>query len=394
MAQFRARIETSGTIPGRHTFYPAEETVRLPLSFGVDPSGGAGLVAQMPTLADSDIVAVELQIDDGAGGPIRLTTGGRTLANTTQTPDRWFFDNTATNAYLDNTEGCWRNELTFAPPGVTVPIPAIVISGPALAATPIPDPCDAVITYRARHSTPGEIAARAVFSEMQFVAFVDDNAGEDPNDLSTFLRRIEGSMSASGAVFTTPSGQRLNSCGWAAVDPRYAIWLRPGDLGNGADQIPVSFAANAASLYANHPGVFYTAVPTRNQRAWEVTRVEQAPITDPGGAAPVVTVDSAPIASRWLFVVDGTPIPVVLAHPTGSDFRRPRTIWNNVIVPLIQNSAINRGPIFFRDFIDGGGNRQLIPIGVLQHLRRLEYAGFLEPLGPTDESITTLFFQS
>lgn len=395
MAQYRARVEVTGTQPGRHTFYPAEETIRLGLTFGVDPAGGAGLVAQMPTLTDTDIVAVELMIDDGAGGAIRLVSGGRTAGNANQTPDRWFFAEALGNDYYDNAEACWRNEIAFAPPGQILPIPGVVIGGAALAAVVAPpDPTDAVISYRPRFSTPGaSLSPTAVFSEMQLAMFVDDAAGENPADLSTFLRRVEGVMSGAGGVHTTPSGERLNRCSFAAVDPRFGVWIRAGDIGNGTDQIPATVASNTAAAYSNHPAVFFTAPTARNQRAFEVVNVNTNAITTFAGSVPVITVDSAPIASRWIFVIDGCPIEVVLAHPTGSDYRRPREIWNSVVVPLITTPAVGQGPIFYADEVSGG-NRTLHALGVLQDLRRLEYAAFVEPLGPTDADITTVYYQS
>lgn len=367
----------------------------MSLTFAADPAGGGGLVAQMPTLSDVDITAVELMIDDGAGGPIRLVSGGRTTLNTNQTPDRWFEDLAAGNDYDDNGEACWRDELVFAPPGQVLPIPAVVLSGAALVTvgTP-PDPTDAVIRYRPRYSTPGIRSPLAVFSAMQFSAFVDDAIGEDPADLATFLRRIESELAGEGGVYVTTSGVRLNRCSLAAVDPRYGVWVRAGDIGNGADQIPASVAANTAEAYQNHPGVFFTAPTARNQRAFEVTNTNANAITTFAGAVPVITVDSAPIASRWILVIDGTPIPVVLAHPTGSDLRRPREIWNTVLAAAIDSPAVGQGPMFYWDEIDGGNNRILNPIGVLQDLRRLEYAAFVEPLGPTDTGITTVYYQS
>src|SRR5690606_32135365 len=89
---------------------------------------------------------------------------------------------------------------------------------------------------------------------------------------------------------------------------------------------------------------------------------------------PIILEISARIdASRWLFVIDGTPVTGVIHHPSGSDYRRPRAIWNNVIVPGIRNSQVGGGLALYNDAGLTDTRAQS------NDLARLSFAHFLEP---------------
>lgn len=134
----------------------------------------------------------------------------------------------------------------------------------------------------------------------------------------------------------------LDFCSAAGIAPDGTIWIDPADIGNGADQIPASVGNNTAAAFRAHPSCFIPSGASRYIRAVDRMAIDREAInaTTVGQPFRIRTVDNAPQASRWLVAIDGAETVLRLAHPSGSDYRRPRDIWNNVIVPLIQGAQI------------------------------------------------------
>lgn len=185
---------------------------------------------------------------------------------------------------------------------------------------------------------------------------------------------------------TTTAGvdEYLNDCRFAAVSPHGAVWVLPTDIGNNAEQIPSSVLQNSAAHFNFHPSVFIR----RSDYVRQVRRVlvdTEALNTGNLGSQPLAIhqINTALVDSDWLIVVDGVMSLVRLAHPAGSDFRRPKDIWNNVWVPLLQGSQSSALPIHFL-----GGNGLYTGVTVsADRLRYLEYARFIAP--GSSFSITT-----
>lgn len=398
MTEYRARVEFSGPGAARHHAQATELTIRAVLTWEPDPAGGPAFIAQVPNLVDVELTEVTLGpvAGGGAGIPLRLTTGGRSTPSTTgQAAQFWFANFAANNAYADNVQACTRTFLTFGN-GLPVPSPVVVLDGAALAlfgGAP-PGSTDAVIRYRQAFAGR-EISGRSFYSEQQASAFVNDSLTppESPTDLTNFLRRLERRFANSAGVVTTASGVRINACGAALVLQAGALWITPSDLGNGADQIPLQVGANTAAKCENHPSVFFSPTAGAAVRTFEVLDVRRDGITEQAGAPILLRIDAAPAASRWLFVCSGTAIEAVLVHPQGSDLRRPRDVWNGLIVPALFSTATARGPLLYRDELVANV-RNFSPIGALQDLTDLQYARFLEPLGPTDDETFDLVFQT
>lgn len=129
----------------------------------------------------------------------------------------------------------------------------------------------------------------------------------------------------------------VNGCGFAAVTPNGAIFIEPTDIGPGLDQIPTDSDQNTASRFRAHPGVFYPAGMTQYVRAITRQAVDDFELNFDvaGGPIAIWQVDSAPENSDWLVCVDSQYQVIRLDHPEGSDYRRPRDIWNNVWQPII-----------------------------------------------------------
>lgn len=145
-------------------------------------------------------------------------------------------------------------------------------------------------------------------------------------------------------------------CGFAAVAPEGAIFIRPEDIGSGPDQIPASMGNNEGSKFRAHPSVFFTpgrAKYTRSMTRQAVdTNAVDALIVD-GGPLAITSIEQSITTSDWLVVVDGQPMIVQLTHPGGSDLRRPRDIYEQAWVPILNGPSSNFSAV---QFVSGAGN--------------------------------------
>ncbi len=382
MTQYAVRFECTGTTDGRHWAQPTEETLRTSLTFAADAVGN--LVAPVPELVDVEIVDVILGPFDNSAAPwLRAHAGGR-IATNLQTPDAWWAEAAASQAWQDNVTLDWE-QAVIPISLVELAYPVIKLGGAFLASfTTPPTTAEAVIRYRPRYSSVVE-KSRGWFSHQQGIGFVDTEASP-PESLGTpteFLLRLERSMSTVGGSTSFPisSGTfTLNNCAFATPDPRWSCWIAPGDIGVAPGQIPPNASANTAERYRAHPAAFWAQDRAAVARVWEVMADRgEADISTRAGALLLYVVSSEVSGSRWMFVIDGAEWIVRLNH---GDLRRPRDIWNQVIVPSIARPAIAQGPEFFRDIVVVP-DRFYAPIGRIQDLTRLQYARFLEPLFAT-----------
>lgn len=223
---------------------------------------------------------------------------------------------------------------------------------------------------------------------IHFLEFADippDAAPEDsylpnlPNRLNALLQQLT-LQSGSRYLLGNAGGVDLyaEECGYAAVAPEGAVYIRPEDFGGAAaDRIPIDYQQNEAARFRFHPSVFIRR--PQYIRGLMAGYADWYPIdaldTFDSQVMRIITVTSDPGASNWLIVIDGQAQVVRLLHPAGSDLRRPRDIWNEVWTPLIQGSnAISRAVelqlIQPPSGFGGGTNVQI----VTARLRFLEYA--------------------
>ncbi len=175
----------------------------------------------------------------------------------------------------------------------------------------------------------------------------------------------------------------VNDCGFAAVAPEGAVYIRPEDFESGtADGIPGNQGQNTPSNYRFHPSVFlrrtayYRGIssPYNDVFAFNATGVTQP--------FDIIRIDENPFVSNWLLVIDGAPQLVQVNHPAGSDLRRPRDIWNEVWVPLLGGSQAVATAIELGQVVQSGGAVFPIPTQVItSRLRFLEYARCLPLVG-------------
>ena len=182
----------------------------------------------------------------------------------------------------------------------------------------------------------------------------------NPDTRLRTLLNVFNQSAASYQVGIAGNGDAItaNYCGFAACAPEGAVFIRPEDVGVGPDQIPANGADNVASKFRAHPSVFYPAgksgyVRSLFRQAVDVIGLAQGPV---GGPLEITQVDAAPTTSNWLVIVDGQSQIIQLNHPAGSDYRRPRDIWNNVWVPIITGDKSAAGAVTFGGANSTGGS--------------------------------------
>lgn len=397
MAQFPLRFQGGGT-GGQGANGGADDlTIRTTLNFGPNPDGGTGLVAQIPGLSDVSLVEVELAlVSGGAGEPSNLHSFvGET---------RWFVEiEGGSQTWIDNNgDPALRNTLEFNAGGPITAGPSVHLDGLALAAFPVaPVTVTAKVRFAPRFAAAKGGGTNQVWSSLQGVRFLDTNAGDNLADPLSWIRKVETSFGyQTGAVVNlapaNAAAVRVQQCGQTAFDPRIAAWISTSDVGVSPGQVPPSFASNTAEIFRYHPAAFWTPKAAASQRVFELTSPISAgiqPIDTQLGAPPILVIDGDVRASRWLLVINGTAITTVLVHPAGSQLRRPRDIWNAVIVPAINASQLGGGLVLNQDEIVGNA-REITPSGVAGDLlNSLTFARFLEPLGLTDTDVFSLLVQ-
>lgn len=179
----------------------------------------------------------------------------------------------------------------------------------------------------------------------------------------------------------TVNGQRLIGCGYAAVGPEATIYIAPEDFGA---TIPLDVSNNTASAFRNNPTIFLTPKGCANAGGVAVRAVDAVPLTTTLNGQPVGIhiVETAPVRTRWLFCVDGFEFLAYVEHPVGSDIRRPRDIWSQVIVPLLGSGGVASNGA---RLVDGRGE----PLVLDARLSYLDWARYIGQPGQTAQTNTT-----
>jgi len=339
----------------------------------VDPGGGPGLVALLPGLQDVQLERVEARSLEVGALVIRATAW--------RTDTEWCTELTAVNTNLDNGGALALADRTGTASGTTYPWPLVRLAGLALGAYGVP-----ITTVRldVMYTTA---APRGRWSPLQFGWFVDDTIDTLPDLAETLDNlRIIFQTQRLAVLGVGPSGEVLAyECAFAGVAADRLVWLRPGDVGNNVWQIPAGAINNSPQHYAFFPSVFVRRIDYQRD-LYAAGPVEAAAITTLAGALPLVQVNRAPTHSRWIFIIDGVPRDVILAHPVGSDLRKPIEIWNTVIAPSLSNAT----QLATHSAEVTGALRTFPQTGILSSSSYLDAAIFLEPLdGNAEVSIYT-----
>lgn len=169
----------------------------------------------------------------------------------------------------------------------------------------------------------------------------------------------------------------VEQAGFCGLDPSGVVYIRPEDLGPGPLQIPVDMTDNTAANFRAHPSVFFPSGKSQYVRAITRQRTDPTELNSGDGSQPIkiVSVGSAVITSAWLVTIDGAPMVIRVNHPVGSDLRRPRDIWANVILPLINDGGANQGNVIYPTVANSVGDAVLSRLAYADYWRCLPIAG-------------------
>lgn len=347
------------------------------LAFEADPTGGAGLVLRLP-LWGVELTSADLNF---------LAATGMVAARTEEGSQLWVNEQAAAQARLGNAAGelALLDRLNLAASNTRSPQPGIRISGNALAD---------YAALAAGSFANGRVTYRRAFGKKTTAPVLGglflDTASFSLADPTTWLRDVEARLFAGGAQVAGPviGGTQTyilqGGATFIANDPLGVVWVAPGDLGPGLNQLPTTLANNQASLYQQFPSVWLQ----QSSRVAAVRLLElrsSQAITQAFGQLQIMQVNRRPTHSRWGLNMNGAYLEVIIAHPAGSDLRTGKAIFDAVWRPLTGGAAVTTGPVIY-DQPTGTG---FSPIGVLNNTDQIRAFWFIEPLdaNPTIASI-------
>ena len=357
-------VSTGGESPGGAALGAEASFSFQNLAFSADPEGGAGLVLRLPPLRGVELTSAELQFIAATRMVSARAVNG--------TSEDWVNMQPAANVVLSNAPGelalvsrpRWTGSNTLQPE------PMVRISGAALAdygALAVGSTASGRVTYR-------RLFGANVSSYVLGLKFLD-TATDSLADPTSFLRRVEA-----GAAYGTPSviinGSAVLEGGatYIANDPIGIVWIAPGDLGPGTNQIPTALANNNAAAYEQFPSVWLSE--SAAVAFVRLVELRSDPITVAFGQLTVMQVNRAPTHSRWQIDINGTCHEVIVAHPAGSNLRTAKAAWNAVWRPFTLGVAVNQGPVIFEQVVGG----TFKAIGVLNNCGFIRAYRFIEPL--------------
>lgn len=352
----------------------AEASYSFPASgqaFVADPEGGAGIVLRLP-LWGVELTSASLSY---------LIATGMVAAQTNENQTTWVNFKAAANIRLGNAAGelALINRLRIATGSLLYPQPAIRISGAAKAdygALAAGDFAQGRVTYR-------RLWGSSTTSNVLGAMFIDTALGESVTNPATFLRRVQAAVLnggpqilAPGSTPTAPIYVLNGGATFVANDPLGVVYIAPGDLGPGQNQLPTTLLNNTAAAYSQFPSVWLVA--GAHLGAIRLVDARTEAVTVGFGQLVIRQVDRIPTFSRWQVSINGAFLEVIVGHPAGSDLRTGKAIFDAVWKPVLFGGADTQGPtIYTRTFSSTWTYRAA---GYLNNTTLIRALRYVEPL--------------
>ncbi len=391
IAYDRERGESKG-LPPRQA---VEEIVLPPVGVVAAPDT-FGVLAQLGFFC-AEVVSVVVRVLQSGGTLIRLEAS---LGDTT-----WIVTDGATGMTTLVDNGSMAT-IELAPAqvlgGPPVAFAALRFNGGTLVALGM----GAVLSVRVRLRDWGAESrishARALFFQNSPIA--RENLPGAINQLELVYGTV-GGRAVLGAPGSSPTEDErfVEECSLALPHPCGVVWVGPTDIGNLPSQIPTSISQNNSVHYLFHPSAFFRhapyerAIQVEQDPPWREGVGDNAgipePITTPRGALTVFQVNRPPTHSRWRILVDSAEMEVIVAHPAGSDLRKPVDVYRSVWLEALRRNEAIGSPLAIFGFGAGAG---FVPVqvGTIERLIYLEYAMFMEPLeSGLSVDLVTVFYQ-
>jgi len=187
-----------------------------------------------------------------------------------------------------------------------------------------------------------------------------DSLGDIGDDLLELDERIRARMGS----FSTRSGVTIQGAAAGFNGPDGLVWVAPGDIGSGDDQIPSNPLEVTSDDLENHPSVFLRR--TDNLRSIDALNVDREGydiinppplVTQEAGPPPVETPNFGviaiirdPLYVAWRIVADGARYDLLLKVPEGQvGARRPRDLFQATIAPMLAADGALVAPLYTYD---------------------------------------------
>lgn len=209
-----------------------------------------------------------------------------------------------------------------------------------------------------------------------------DATGDNPKEQPVAFLEAFQRMGANGGQFriSVQGGDEIviPQCAYAAPGAAGTFFIAPSDVGAGPGQVPPDPTAWSAPILRPHVSAFVRDASHCRGVVSQLSGGEVAGQTNaPFPSVQVVVVNSVPVWSEWALVIDGGAQTVLFRHENGNgdaiDVRRPRDIWEQVVVPQLQKRIGQDDPLpLLRDAgVPTTANR-----GFISRLNYVSYARF------------------
>jgi len=237
---------------------------------------------------------------------------------------------------------------------------------------------------------PAEDASLGGINHMSLGVMASESTGDSSKEQPAAFLRAFLEMGANGGQYTINvqggSPIVIEQCAYAAPSADGFFWCGTSDIGTGPGQIDPNPLLWSADMFRPHPRTFMRS-PSHARGVVSQLLLEDA--NEIAGGFPGVNVwvvQSAPVWSKWVLVIDGAAHTVIFPHPVASDIRRPRDVYSQVVVPALQKAISQGSPMeVWRD----AGAGTLVNRGYLSRLNFVQYARFVS----FNDINATLLFQ-
>ena len=408
--------------PGGLSFDPAPAAQRIA---GIDPfragfygEGGiypGEVIDRLEVITDTTVSAVTITWHLGAnkGQQFWAPSGALVNGTTNQALATWALAAPDINWASPNAAG---DECIIQNPNfdgtVINPFAVIEVSGGAAGGTFfemggagaggvfLDDPIHIAANVRKREAN--ELAGYATFAEFPSTSNQDIGDVFQMN-VPGIMRDLERQVPSMGANFQFGIGLEARDCQVAFMHPNRIVFIDDGDVAaTGDNTIPPAVADNTSTRFRSFPGCFFRrteyirgvgiftdelTVGQTNAEGYSLTT--DIAVNSPMTLQPLVR---NPTHTRWGLVIDGQYTEAIFEHPAGSNLRRARDAWNEVIVPAIETSQrIGGGVEVHRPMGDAAAAPAAVTFPVTGILNRMQYLQYAVLLQHYDDSIVPIY---
>ena len=307
-----------------------------------------------------------------------------TAAWTSRGAGAWYFIETATNTVVrsaQTVETCQPGGFNIEP---ATPLAAQITNGTALTGSSgVPN---------------GPDRRSLAFSSATWLLYTDSFP-----DLTDDLRTLDARLRARDGTTVTPSGVTIRNAGFSGNAVDRIIWVAPGDIGPGADQIPSQLVEVVSDNLENHPSCFLRYVHTLrsvgalnfSQEGYDIEQPTPLINTTPNPDVAnfqVRQIDRDPTYCSWRLLIDGAYYTLYLKVPDDAiGARRPRDLYQAIFGAKIGSDGSIDTELFAYDLTVAGtpAVQSFHARSLVRRWQYLQYAQFIAPFDDDPAQIWT-----